>query len=250
MPLTGAYNIRDIGGYPTTDGAVVRRGLVYRGDALDRLTDGDRALLAGLGVRTVFDFRRATERERAPSRLWEPPPRVVLLDVPEGGDERDIIAWLATEGRDGFRAEIMAGDYAVVLEEYGPRFRQLIEALADDATGVALYHCTAGKDRTGIATALLLGLLGVDAETIVEDYHRTHEHRSVHRIAQMRPELEAAGLDPEAVAPWLSAPPEVMRLTLAHLDRAHGGVVGYVRDLGVTDEVIDALRHRLRERRA
>ena len=106
--------------------------------------------------------------------------------------------------------------------------------LAAPALRPAVFHCTAGKDRTGLAAALLLSVLGVDRELILDDYELTNITRSELRIAELRPELEAAGIDVERVRPYLSAPRAAMDATLTWLDAEHSGAEGFLLGSGVS----------------
>src|SRR4051812_6577947 len=248
--LEGALNFRDLGGYVGRDGRTVRWGRVYRSDALHALTERDLATIAELGLRSVFDLRWSHERERQPTAIpTSDGMRSGHLMV--GGDPdltnskelmEQILDGSLPEADDGFMAQM----YADMLRDGATTFGRLLTHLAEDDWLPALFHCTAGKDRTGISAALLLSVLGVDDETILDGYELSTKYRSNTRIEELRPTLEAAGVDVEKVRPFLSARRPVMEATLAHLRDDHGGVEQYVLGpAGVAEATLDRLRELL-----
>jgi protein-tyrosine phosphatase len=252
VALQGTLNFRDLGGYAGLDGRTVRFGLVFRSDALHELTDSDRAMLRELGLAAVYDLRKAHERERQPSALGDDHGhRVIHLAVdedPDSANAPDIIEQIMDgtlpEADDGYMADV----YAQILLNGAELFGRLLTHLTDDDGLPAVFHCAAGKDRTGIAAALLLSVLGVDEATILDDYELTNVYRSNRRIEVLRPTLEAAGVDVEKVRPFLSARRPVMEATLRHLHDDHGGVERYLLGpAGMKQATLDALRGLLLE---
>jgi len=247
IPLEGTLNLRDLGGYVGLGGRAVRWRQVFRSDALHALTPADLDVVAGLGLRAVYDLRRTVECERQPTVIDGV--RIERLCV---GDDVEHGPELLDQILDG---SLPAADDAFVVDLYVGMLRDAAQVFGDVLTRLAapdglpaLFHCTAGKDRTGLAAALLLTVLGVDRETILDDYELTNEYRSNRRIEELRPMIEAAGVDVEAVRPFLSARRPVLRGALTWVDEAHGGVEAYL--LGpaqVSLETLGALRERLLE---
>ena len=135
--------------------------------------------------------------------------------------------------------------YAEMLDNHAPRFGTVIEHAADPSRHALLFHCTAGKDRTGVAAALLLGALGVADADILDDYALTTEYRSGPRLEQLRPQLEEAGVEVEPLLPFFTAQRPVMELTLAGLRERHGSVDDYLTGVaGVAPSTLDRLRER------
>ena len=244
LPLEGALNLRDIGGYAGLDGRRVRWGRVFRSDALHALTEADQAMVAGLGLRTIYDLRRDAERERAPSRPCGEGVRSVVLAI--GGSESvakelmdQVLSGEVTRADDAF----MVDEYRRMLDDAAGDFGRLLGGLAEPGALPALFHCTAGKDRTGVAAALLLLLLGVDRETVLDDYELTTRYRSERRMAELRPQLEAAGVDLANVLALLSARRPVLQQALERVLAEHGTVERYlVEAAGMTPATIDRLR--------
>jgi protein-tyrosine phosphatase len=230
VALEGALNWRDLGGYSTADGHVTRWGCIYRSDGLDQLTDADLALVADLGIRLVVDFRVDREVDESPSRLPDHP-ELRRQRLPIGGDEvegRSVLDTIRAGDLRIYTIEEMAIGYERLLVEAALNFGEVIIHAADPANHPMVFHCTAGKDRTGLMAMLLLGALGVSDEDIVLDYELTTHYRSNKRLAVLGPELEKAGVDIEAVRPFLTAQAPVMAATIAALKARYGSIDDYL----------------------
>src|SRR4051794_27684734 len=240
-------NFRDLGGYVGRDGRTVRHGRVFRSDALHAVTDEDIATIGALGLRAVFDLRWTHERERQPTAIpTSHGHRVVHLMVGEDPDltnSKELLEQILDGSLPEADDAYMATMYADMLRDGAASFGTLLTHLTEDDWLPAMFHCTAGKDRTGIAAALLLSVLGVDGEAILDDYELTNIYRPNRRIEELRPAIEAAGVDLEKVRPFLSARRPVMEMTLAHLRDEHGGVDRYLVDeAGMSPETLARLR--------
>jgi protein-tyrosine phosphatase len=243
VPFEGIQNFRDLGGYPTRSGGVVRWGLVFRADALHGLSAGDLLLYEQLGMSTVYDLRRDLEREQLPN----PMPSRPLAIISEPATGQSVVAATATErltAADGER--VLLELYLGLVDNAATQIGELLGGLAAPGCLPAVFHCHAGKDRTGIAAALLLEALGVDRETVLDDYeltaryrHRAHQDTSFRRLVE-------AGMTPEAAAGVLSAPRWAMEQALAEVDRRHGTVEAYLTGpAGLSTTDLQTLRDRL-----
>ncbi|MBN1836444.1 MAG: tyrosine-protein phosphatase, partial [Spirochaetales bacterium] len=161
LGVSGAYNLRDLGGYGAGDGRRVCYGRFLRGDSLHQLTDADVRLLLDYGVRTVIDLRQAGEAALEPGRL-NALPGVSVHHVP-------LMAELAPALGGRFPTELGA-TYLLSVRHCHGAFRRVFQLLADADPGAVLFHCVVGKDRTGIVAALLLELAGVPREAVLADY--------------------------------------------------------------------------------
>jgi protein-tyrosine phosphatase len=245
VTLEGVRNFRDLGGYPSEDGRITAWGQVYRADAVSFLTEDGWKSMAKLGVRRVYDLRRESERDRWPTvdHGLDLEHEVVHLPIGPRAAEMTLVDWFLQRGADAnWDASYVAETYRENLTEWADLYARLITELAAPEHRPAVVHCTAGKDRTGIAAALLLEVLGVDRQHILDDYELTNVTRSEARIAELRPELEAAGIDVEVVRPYLSAPRVALDDTLDWLEREFGGCEGYLAHHGVSDDTFEALR--------
>ena len=244
LPLAGGVNFRDLGGYRTADGRAVRWGRVYRAGSLAELTDDDVAYLARLDLRVSCDLRSAEEVERHPDRL---PPGVTALSRPiaaEVGRLRRV--WTLFRLRHRIQ-ELLQNAYTLMLDQNGPLLAEVISLAADPANLPLVIHCTAGKDRTGLAAALLLLALDVPEETVIADYTLSNHAFDV-LAGRMRPEmarLYALGFDEAQLQPFLLAEARTLQGALAHLRRRYGSVETYLRQAGVDDATLERLRENL-----
>jgi protein-tyrosine phosphatase len=235
LPLAGTYNVRDAGGYPTADGRVIRWRTLFRADSLHRLDEEGQAHLIDAGLRTVVDLRRDVELEQAPNVLAA------------SGRVRYVWISLAPNPTDnGERRELapdsLARTYRAIVDGRRAELLAVFQTLAGPGAFPALVHCTAGKDRTGIVVALLLGLAGVDHATIAEDYALSSTYLTEAYFADARVRAEAAGYDWTAYQTLLGCPAELMLATLTDIEARFGGVEAYLREVGLTDGELAALR--------
>jgi protein-tyrosine phosphatase len=184
LPLEGAVNFRDVGGYRTTDGKYVRWGRIYRSDHLVDLTEKDYEYLSGLGIKLVCDLRTGFERQRSPTAWQGEKPEFLIAPI---GDDASIGASMAKlkatfeSGADPAeylrtqRAGSNDSGYADMLFAYHEQYARVLHRLAT-SNDPALTHCTGGADRTGVYAALLLATLGVPRDVIVSDYLLTREN--------------------------------------------------------------------------
>jgi protein-tyrosine phosphatase len=164
LPLVGACNFRDLGGYPTVDGRFTRWGKLFRSDTLHELTEEDLELLRQIGLTSIIDLRTRTELERTGrGPLAEEPIAYLHASVlqEEGGES--VASPAPPEGNPAER-------YLWYLEVGRRAFVEALTLVADPANQPLVFHCAAGKDRTGVLAALVLEVLGVERSVIVEDY--------------------------------------------------------------------------------
>ena len=237
VPFAGALNFRDIGGYPVAGGGVTRWRAVYRSDSLHYLTDADLAPFDALGVKMVYDLRRPGEIARFPG-----PRDYVRLQIPSG----DLAAWPAASlqtRRDG--EEWLAADYLSMLAGAAPDFGSLLARLADDGSLPAVVHCLGGKDRTGMAIALLLTALGADRGTVLDDYELTSRCHTA-RVPEVVEALARLGIGRPAGEALMSTPRWAMAQALRELDQAYGGIREYLLGPGgMSAQTLSALRANL-----
>jgi len=169
--LEGASNVRDLGGYHGAGGQLMRRGLVFRSAALATLTDVDLQTLGALGIRTVCDFRGEAERARAPTRLTEPENVPLPIEPSVGAGLRDLLARQEQTG-EALHAVLQQAYVSYALEHHAQYARLFAKLLAGGTP--LLFHCSAGKDRTGFGAALLLTALGVAWDDVVADFEATN----------------------------------------------------------------------------
>jgi protein-tyrosine phosphatase len=247
VPLEGAHNFRDLGGYTTTDGRQVRWGRVYRSDHLNGLTDSDRSAIAAIGLKAVVDFRLPFEREQRPSKLPDGT-EVFHFGMSDGPNAEDSVRRIQ---------RAMAGEepmpdwdywyvaYHAMLDNSAPMFVNTMTLLAEPGRLPALYHCTGGKDRTGLASVFLLDLLGVPAATVLDDFELTNLHRTPVRVREMSAGLEAMGVPVVDALPILGVVRAAMHDAYNRLITEHGGAERYLVERGLDPSVPGRLRELL-----
>ncbi len=227
----GIFNVRDLGGTPVGEGVVRDRTLI-RGDALHRASESAIDGLRGHGVRAVVDLRDGSEREREGSFAAD---GIDVVHVP--------VLDPHYEWYDG--AAGMPDRYVEILDAFGDRFVAAVEVVVDSDGGVA-YHCAVGKDRTGLLTALLLGVLGAEDQVIVDDYARSSLATTVQSTwALISGVYDRPVTDEDLSTGVWSARPETMRHVLDWLRTAHGGAEGYLVAAGLDPAAPAELRGRL-----
>jgi len=235
------WNVRDLGGLPTADGGPTRLGALVRADRLSRLTGAGVRAVVEYGVRTVVDLQFPDETARTPHPFrdaHEAVPGVRYLNVPinSGRDpalDPRVFAALA-------RARSRAEAYAADVDFNGAGFARIARAVAQAPTGGVVLHCQAGRDRTGIAVALLLSLVGVPDEAIAEDYAL-----SAPSLLEHYEHMDDETVRRELIEDMAGVTPETMLGLLAHLRDAHGGTARYLASGGATEEELHLLRRRL-----
>lgn len=170
LPLQGAYNVRDLGGYQAAGGTKVKWGKIFRSGDLNRLTENDLAQLAAVPVRAYIDFRTADEIAAAPDRA--PSTLVKRFDLSIApGSLMDLGKMATSQGK-----EMMEQANAALVRDFQDIYSEFFSILLNSENVPVLFHCSAGKDRTGFAAMLFLAALGVDRETIMEDYMLSAEY--------------------------------------------------------------------------
>jgi protein-tyrosine phosphatase len=248
VPLEGTRNFRDVGGYVGAGGRRVRWGRVFRSDHLGDLTTGDLALIERLGVRTVVDFQGAHEHGDGPrAALPEATIRRLARPIVDGPAEGSTF-YDRVMDRSIKRFEVadLTRFYLRTLERSAPTFGEVLGLIAEPAHHAVVFHCRAGKDRTGLTAALLLAALGVADDDILDDYELTNRYRSGRRLEVLRPQLAEQGIDVEDFLPLFVAPRVAMADTLAGLAERHGTIEGYLRGpAGVDGATLAGLRTHL-----
>ncbi|MFJ8665699.1 tyrosine-protein phosphatase [Streptomyces sp. NPDC093600] len=258
IPATNVANLRDLGPLPLGEGRSVRPGRVFRSGRLDRLDSAD-PVVASLGIRTVVDFRTAAERADRPDHVPDGG-RLLVADVladhlaesglPPAARLKTLLGdpVLAEEVLGGGKVrEAFARTYRAFVSTDSARaaYRAFLTELGDPRGGPLLFHCTAGKDRTGWAATILLSVLGADDETVMAEYLSVNT--AVRRaFAPMVEGFTAQGGDPDLALALIGVVPEYLTAALDEVAVRHGSMEKYVRDgLGVPDEVTDVIRERL-----
>jgi protein-tyrosine phosphatase len=249
IQLQGTSNTRDIGGYQTSDLRTVRRGQIIRSDNLSRLTASDFQTLEEIGIKTVIDLRTDREREQSPT-VWlgDHPPQI--FHFPIGDAHND---WFNAQRRmmrnnrftEKQALKHMEDGYRMIAAEGPPSYEKLMELVLDQSNWPILIHCNAGKDRSGVAIALLLEALGVDRDTIMEEFLLTNKvSRVKDKAAYLAKESNThkggirSGRAPSAEAwlPIVGVRAEMLEAFYASVEQQYGSMDAFLTELGVDKE--------------
>ncbi|MFE5490886.1 tyrosine-protein phosphatase [Streptomyces virginiae] len=259
-PSTTVANLRDLGGTPLSGGRTVRPGLILRSGQLDRLDLDADPVVAALGLRTVIDFRTDAERADHPDRI-PAGARLLVGDVladklraagkkPAAAQLKDLLSdpVVAEEHLGGGKAQALFADTYRSFVHSGSAqtaYRMLLTEAADPQAGPLLFHCTAGKDRTGWGATVILALLGAEDDTLMAEYLSVNPAVK-QAFAPMIEGFTAAGGDPDIALALIGVFPSYLEAALDEVETRYGSMEKYVREgLGVPDETVEALRARL-----
>ena len=237
----GLLNVRDLGGHPTEDGGETRFGEIVRADAIRRLTDKGWQSLLDYGIRTIVDLRMDEERQADPPA--ELPVTVVHVPFLEENDAvfREVEKAAATAPD---QAASTRAVYLIFLERFRANVAAGIKAIAEAPAGGVVVHCMGGKDRTGLATALLLRMSGVGIEEIAADYAVSEERLKTRHDAWLA-EAESEA-ERERLRRIYATPAESMVGVLEELEERYGSVEEYLRAGGAPADIGERVRARLR----
>jgi protein-tyrosine phosphatase len=204
---------------------------------LHKLTEADLKAFDALGVRTVFDLRGDAERAEFPGPFDSI--HLPILGRPEDAEPLAPDPELTVEGGERMLRDLYVG----ALTHSAAKFGVLLTALADPARLPVVFHCHGGKDRTGISAAILLLALGVDRETVLDDYELTRRFRTTEHQQDSLAKMLAAGVAPEAAAGVLGAPRWAMAEAIDAIDATYGGIYAYLTTVvGMRPETLEQLR--------
>lgn len=225
--LPDTHNIRDLGGYARRTGGSTQWRRILRGDSLHHLHQAGRDALAEASLSLVIDLRNSRETTAEPNPFGNHA-SVAYVNV-------SLFEALAPIALSQAPFD-MAQRYRQALDTSGDRMVRVLQLIVDAPPGMVLFHCTAGKDRTGLVAAMLLALAGVDTEDIVADYALTASAAPL--LERLRQRSLANGGDPLHVERVLASDAATMAATLEHLQLAHGGAELYLRRAGLPDESV------------
>jgi len=239
LSLQGASNVRDLGGWPTQAGGRVRFGLVFRAASLSGLTDEDIVALTEIGLRTVCDLRGDAEQQQAPSRMSGVTTHALSIEPSLGASVREVALRPGATGDDVMA--LLRRAYTAYALDWSHCYRRLFDLLLQGDASPLLFHCTAGKDRTGFGAALVLTALGVDEELVLEDYLATN------RLWRVDPDI-AATMPVLAAEVLFRAHPELIGVAFDAVRAEFGSLDAYFEQrLGLGPERRALLQERLLE---
>lgn len=255
IELSGGQNFRDLGGYPGADGKTVKWGKLFRSSELNHLTAEDYQTISSLGIKLVCDLRSVQERASAPT-VWTAEPAALTIASNYSMDLTRFAEAMSRPDISPAQVEAMMREsYKTSAYRLEPQLRVLFSQLANGESPV-LWHCTAGKDRTGVTAALVLTALGVDREVIFADYEMSNQ---LYDMGRFRSRKSADDVNDPIAVMFAKVPPDVMKVvggvnrtwlqsTFAQIEADHGTVLAYLeKQLGVTPDRLQTLRSHLLE---
>lgn len=252
LVLEGAYNFRDLGGMRTADGKTVRWGDVFRSDTLTHLTLADYKRLNAIGISLVCDLRAREERKTDPTEWQDGSPVFVLAPVSENDNGGPLGGNLLDRIRDSKMSlqegqKIFQDFYIRMVFDSSPKFGAVLRAIAS-TNRPAMFHCTGGRDRTGITAAMLLHILGVPEETIVSDFVLSTQYLNEHADATPPPATDAEAQQARLFAEVIRLQPRYIEGVFKAIDERYGSFDRYRREaLHVNDSDVALLKARLLE---
>jgi len=248
LPMDGAHNTRELGGYKTTDGKSVKWGMLFRSDKLSDISETDQEYLQALGIKKIVDFRSEEEKTEDPDII---PTGISYVEMPisvdgamrskieavlKGETDREVESFLIDANRE------FVTNYTDVYENF---LRGLID---EDAP--TLFHCTAGKDRAGFAAAISLIALGVSREDVIKDYMKTNAFTE-DRIEEILDQIKLMSLyqaDAEILRPLIGVEQIYIETAFETAEEQYGSLENFIRDgLNISDEDIQKLRNKFLE---
>ncbi len=242
IKLQGSINFRDLGGYPAKDGKHIKWGKIYRSAEISNLTEQDLARLNTLSINRVFDFRGPMEVSKAPDRL---PATAQRISLPAGSEQvgNDMSAFMKAMQKAKSGDSLMLTYYTGIepfKDRYKPIFNQLLNESGDSAI---LFHCTAGKDRTGIFAALLLYALDVDTAFIMQDYLASNNYIRAGNASRVKMMVESLKIPEQVVNDVMGVKASYLQATMQTISTRYGNISRYLKKvMGLNKKKIKKLR--------
>jgi len=227
--LDGAGNFRDIGGYPAHRHKRVKWRKIFRSGHLALLTKNDLQVLDKLGIQTICDFRSAEEIARQPNRLPENTSSqyLHLPIVNKTIEPTEAVTRVMKGDTSWFTKDFMVNAYIEKIDAFPDTWHRFFKCLTRQSSRPLMFHCTAGKDRTGVCAALILLTLGVSEKWVIHD----HALSNIYNAEQLRDidkNLRKVSVDPEKLKDYLTAPKTAMVATIEHLTKTYGSARDYL----------------------
>ena len=248
LPMDGAHNPRELGGYKTTDGKSVKWGMLFRSDKLSDISGTDQEYLQNLGIKKIIDFRSEEEKTEDPDII---PSGISYVEMPisvDGAMRSKIEAVLKGETDKEVKSFLIDANREFVTS-YTDVYENFLRGLIDD-DAPTLFHCTAGKDRAGFAAAISLIALGVSREDVIEDYMKTNAFTK-DRIEEILGQIKLMSLyqtDTEILRPLIGVERVYIETAFKTAEEKYGSLENFIRDgLNISDEDIQKLRNKFLE---
>ncbi|OMP32312.1 tyrosine-protein phosphatase [Mangrovimonas sp. DI 80] len=244
--LEHSFNFRDIGGIPTKDGKHTKFGMLYRSGEISELSKEDLAYMEEIGLATILDLRSNYEIEEQPDIY---PNGVNWLHMPIGNmdnkDPKAMLKQITDADPETFDGDAMMEQFSVEFVEHPEPFKKLFQKIVEDGDSPILFHCSAGKDRTGFTSAFILYTLGVDKETIMDEYVLSNFYRYPHNESTIKKAATFYGIDERILRPLMGVKRSYLERGFKEIEAKYGSVDNFLQtEIGVDSLVQAKLRHR------
>jgi protein-tyrosine phosphatase len=226
--LATQHNFRDLGGIPAADGMKIKPGVLFRSGDLYSLSGDDIRKLEKMKLAMIIDLRAGREIDLRPDKTIATVKEIVHIDIHDAARDK-AEKFLEDNDAKGLES-VLIGDYVQMVDLHQADFRQFLDLVATTGNLPLVYHCAAGKDRTGMATVFLLAALGVDIRDIWVDYMATNEF-TAHAADKIINKVTASGMNGGILRPLLEVREEYLRAALTEIDRKYGGLECYVENI-------------------
>lgn len=225
--IKGAVNFRDLGDYSTKEGKTIKWRKIFRSGKLSGIEDTELGSLKDLQLKSICDFRTIAEQTAAPDK-WHQIEQLNRFSLPIGKGRVDKLEWLKNlQSEEGRKNHLVVANKTYVFDEI-PTYKAFFEILLNEQNYPLLYHCTAGKDRTGFATLLLLSALGVDKETILEDYLLTNQYLASFAKKNIGRLSKDLGLSKAQILPIFQAQERYLQTGIDLIEEGYGTIENYL----------------------
>jgi protein-tyrosine phosphatase len=232
--LATQLNFRDLGGIKTEDGRRIKPGRLFRSGDLFSLSEEDVCTLEQMKLATIIDLRAKREIDRRPDRTIAGVMEVIHIDIHDAA--RDKVEKFLENNDAGGLETVLIGDYIRMVDIHREDFKRFLHIVATTDNLPLVYHCAAGKDRTGMATVFLLTALGVGMQNIWDDYMATNQYSGPYTEKIIKKVTES-GLNGEILRPLLEVREEYLGAALTEIERKYDGLASFVTNILKADSV-------------
>ena len=249
VPLDRVPNFRDMGGYPAGNGTCTKWGQVYRSGHLAEVTSRDQSILRQIGIRRVCDFRSEQEVNGQPNRL--PGDTMIVYSrlpiVNKAIEPTLAVSRIRNGDISWFSEDFAIQSYLQQVNDFADVWHTFFVHLFDPGNRPFLFHCTAGKDRTGVAAALMLLSLGVSVETVIQDFALSNTYNAPF-ILKVRREISELGINPDDLHDFIVAPTQAITALIEHLEKHFGSASQYlIQKAGIHESQLEKFRQEMLE---
>lgn len=242
IDIPGAHNIRDLGGYVTKDGRTLKWRNIFRGGIMNNIDMNAIDQMKSLELCSICDFRTIAEQTASPDK-WHDLEKLKMYPLPIGEGRVDKLETLTASNFNPGKAHHLYKANRSYVKQEADKFRAFIDILLVESNYPILFHCTAGKDRTGFASIILLTLLGIDQKTILEDYLLTNKYTEAFIETHLQSISKHLGIEPDLLVTIFQAKESYIQGAFDAIDEDYGSFDNYLqKGLNITNQETEKLK--------